>query len=410
MPLARGLHESLLTDALASALGTLDANTQAVHRPLEPADAGDRIGLHLGRVIQRVVESLPPKQQVEAGIRLARALLDVVHSSYPKAGADGDRPDLSAEILAAIRGRAKDGSFEILPAPGLPLLDTTLLTNAPDEPRVGDQLPTEIASADRIDVVMAFIRPSGIRSLLPALKAHTAANRAVRVLTTTYTGTTDVRALELLVEAGAEVRVSYDTTGTRLHAKAWLFERSSGFSTAYIGSSNLTHQAQQTGLGWNVRISQARNAPEFEVLDREVFVARVKADAGAYAGGEWMLPPTDLRLEPFQKRMLEQIALAREAGHHRNLLVSATGTGKTVMAAADYADFARREPSARLLLVAHRTEILEQARATFRYAKSGVPSVSRLSRLPALSPSLVAAKRGPGLRAGGRDANLQAAR
>jgi len=79
-----------------------------------------------------------------------------------------------------------------------------------------------------------------------------------------------------------------------------------------------------------------------------------------------MLPPTDLRLEPFQKRMLEQIALAREAGHHRNLLVSATGTGKTVMAAADYADFARREPSARLLFVAHRTEILDQARATFR--------------------------------------------
>jgi superfamily II DNA or RNA helicase/HKD family nuclease len=384
--LPRGLHESLLTEALASALSTLDADsdTQAVHRPLEPADAGDRIGLHLGRVIQRVVESLPPKQQVEAGIRLARALLDVVHDAHPKAGADGDRPDPTGQVLAAILGRAPDGTFESLPSPGLPLLDTTLLTNAPDEPRVGAQLPTEIASADRIDVVMAFIRKSGIQPLLAALKAHTAAGRAVRVLTTTYTGTTDVRALELLVDAGAEVRVSYDTTGTRLHAKAWLFERSSGFSTAYIGSSNLTHQAQQTGLEWNVRVSQARNAPviekmravfesywnapEFEVFDREVFVARVKADAGAYAGGEWMLPPTDLRLEPFQKRMLEQIALAREAGHHRNLLVSATGTGKTVMAAADYADFARREPSARVLFVAHRTEILDQARATFRYA------------------------------------------
>ena len=58
---------------------------------------------------------------------------------------------------------------------------------------------------------------------------------------------------------GAEIRVSYDTSPTRLHAKAWIFHRESGYSTAYIGSSNLTHSAQVTGLEWNVRVSGARN-------------------------------------------------------------------------------------------------------------------------------------------------------
>jgi len=144
-------------------------------------------------------------------------------------------------------------------------LDTTLLTNAPGEPRVGHQLLTEIYSADRIDVVMAFIRRSGVAPLLPALRAHCAAGHSLRVLTTTYTGSTEARALDELQESGADIRVSYDTTGTRLHAKAWLIHRQSGFSTAYIGSSNLTHSAQISGLEWNVRVSGARNP---DVIDK----------------------------------------------------------------------------------------------------------------------------------------------
>jgi HKD family nuclease len=105
----------------------------------------------------------------------------------------------------------------------IPLLDTVLLTNAPGEPRMGHQVKTEIDSADRIDVVMAFIRLTGIRPLLEALGAHCRAGRPLRVLTTVYTGTTEAKALLELVNAGAEVRVSYDVSTTRLHAKSWLF-------------------------------------------------------------------------------------------------------------------------------------------------------------------------------------------
>ncbi|WP_291142855.1 phospholipase D-like domain-containing protein [Dokdonella sp.] len=135
-----------------------------------------------------------------------------------------------------------------VPLPDTPLLDTTLLTNAQGEPNIGHQLRTEIPSADRIDVLMAFVRRSGIRPLLELLHRHGDIGRSLRVLTTTYTGSTELAALQDLQQAGANIRISYDTTSTRLHAKAWLFHRDSGFSTAYIGSSNLTHSAQVTGL------------------------------------------------------------------------------------------------------------------------------------------------------------------
>src|SRR6185503_13517334 len=80
------------------------------------------------------------------------------------------------------------------------------------------------------------------------------------------------------------------------------------------------------------------------------------------------ISPIEIRLEPFQERLLEEIELSREMGHHRNLLVSATGTGKTVMAAVDYARLKMRLPRARLLFVAHREEILDQSRRTFAHA------------------------------------------
>jgi HKD family nuclease len=79
---------------------------------------------------------------------------------------------------------------------------------------------------------------------------------STRVVTTVFTGSTERKALDWLVTRGAEVKVSYDTQSTRLHAKAWLFRRASGFSSAYIGSSNLSKAALVDGVEWNVRLSQ----------------------------------------------------------------------------------------------------------------------------------------------------------
>ncbi len=380
----RGLYEVLLTEALKERLqGVADGGKLKPRQTaLRAAEAADRIALHLSGVVEEAIASIDEKSRISQGIALARRLIEVIAETVDQPEIALERPLDVSEVLRAIEAKLPDGRSESIPEPLIPLLDTTLLTNAPGEPRVGNQIQAEIHSADRIDLVMAFIRQSGIAPMLEALRVHRAAGRELRVLTTTYTGSTEGRALDSLRDLGADVRVSYDLTGTRLHAKAWLFHRLSGCSTAYIGSSNLTHSAQVTGLEWNVRVSALRNqsvvekfaavfesywnADDFVAYDSEEFASRIKAGEGA--GPALLLPPTELRPEPFQERLLEQIALSRLRGHHRNLLVSATGTGKTVMAALDYARLREEMPRARLLFVAHRREILEQSLATFQQA------------------------------------------
>lgn len=376
----RGLYEHLLTELLAERLARLAPGLVPRREPLERAEAADRIALHVSRVIHRAVNLLPEATRVEAAIALARTLLDTLEAQPVPGGvqAAAERPLTTAEVLAAIERRLPDGTPERIEGPKIPLLDTTLLTNAPGEPRIGSQLYTEIASADRIDLVMAFIRRSGLAPLLEPLRHHCNAGRPLRVLTTSYTHSTEAKALIQLEALGAEVRVSYDTSTTRLHAKTWLFLRESGFSTAYIGSSNLTHSALVSGLEWNVRVSGARNgdvidkiravfesywhSEDFRPFDADEFRARTRREDAA---ATW-ISPVEVRPYPFQEHLLEQIALSREAGHQRNLLVAATGTGKTVMAGLDYARLRRELPSARLLFVAHREEILRQSLATFR--------------------------------------------
>jgi superfamily II DNA or RNA helicase/HKD family nuclease len=376
----RGLYEVLITEALEAQLHDLDNRLESRRTDLRAAEAADRVALHVSRIIQRTVAAVEDGERVAIGVTLARRLIDVINQTVATSGVASERPIEPGMVLRAVVGLQPDGKGETIPEPLIPLLDTTLLTNAPGEPRVGNQVLTEIRSADRIDLVMAFIRQSGISPMLDALRTHCAAGRELRVLTTTYTGSTEVRALDGLRDLGAEIRVSYDTSTTRLHAKAWLFHRHTGFSTAYIGSSNLTHSAQISGLEWNVRVSAARNPDvvekvaavfesywnngDFIPYEREQFVACL--DAGRDPERPIMMSPTELRLEPFQERLLEQIALSRQRGHHRNLLVSATGTGKTVMAAVDYARLREELPRARLLFVAHREEILAQSLATFR--------------------------------------------
>jgi superfamily II DNA or RNA helicase/HKD family nuclease len=378
---SRGLYEIIITEAIASQLGTLGDDLHAIRSPVRPAEAPDRLALHLGRIVQRAIAGVDDADRVAVGVALARKLIEQIDQTISRAQTHPDAPIEPGTVLRAVLGRTPDGRIEQIPEPLIPLLDTTLLTNAPGEPRVGNQLLTELHSADRIDLVMAFIRRSGIVPLLDTLRSHCQSGRELRILTTTYTGSTEARALDALSELGADVRVSYDMSTTRLHAKAWLFHRRSGFSTAYIGSSNLTYSAQISGLEWNVRVSGARNpdvidkvaavfesywnSGDFVPYDAETFAAETTRSS---SGSPVFLSPIELRAEPFQERLLEQIALARERGHHRNLLVSATGTGKTVMAAIDYARLRDRLSRSRVLFVAHREEILEQSLATFRHA------------------------------------------
>jgi len=380
--LTRGLYEALITEGLAAELADLASELAPERSELRAAEAPDRISLHLARAIERALAGISDeKERLRVGVDLARRLLETLGGVVANFDGDADRLLSPAEMLRAVAARRPDGTPERIEPPLIPLLDTTVLTNAPGEPRVGSQILAEIGSADGIDVVMAFIRRTGIAPLVEALRRHCEAGRRLRVLTTTYTRSTEAGALDVLATLGAEVRVSYDITSTRLHAKAWHFHRRSGQSTAYVGSSNLTHSAQVSGLEWNVRLSAARNgvavakiaatfesyweAPEFEPYDRAEFLERTRLEGNRDL--HMLLSPLEVRLEPFQSRLLEEIELARSLGHHRNLLVSATGTGKTVMAAVDYGRLRAKLARSRLLFVAHREEILDQSRRVFRH-------------------------------------------
>ncbi|MFN3257893.1 MAG: DUF3427 domain-containing protein [Ilumatobacter sp.] len=379
--LERGLYEVLVTDELAAQLDEL-ARLSAEVRDLRSAEAPDRISLHISRQVERALRDVKDADRLRVGTDVARALL-VQLAELTNTEAE-QLPVSPAAVLHAILGIKPDGSAAPIDTPLIPVLDTTLLTNAPGEPSLWNQLISEISSADRIDVVMAFIRMSGIRPLLDALRDHCTAGKPLRILTTTYTGSTEAAALERLAELGADVRVSYDVSTTRLHAKAWVFHRTSGFSTAYIGSSNLTRSAQVTGIEWNVRASGARNPDvvdkfdavfdsywsngDFVPYEAEEFAEHMEREGRSDTGPHVILSPIELRPHAFQERLLDLLTVARSKGRHRNLLVAATGTGKTVMAAIDYARLRGQLPSSRLLFVAHREEILDQSMATFRHA------------------------------------------
>jgi len=375
-----GVHDDLVDLLLVERLSHLEEqHLRAVLAEVDPADMPRRIAEIVGVWVGRVLTNYPEKERQERAVELSRRLLGMLRDDSPDAIKDGDELAVPLRRLTAIESVAPDGSNQTIGRPLTPLRDTVLMTNARGEPGVGRELVAEIESAERIDLVCAFIRWTGIREMLPALRGHVEAGRELRVITTVYTGTTELRALETLQQLGGQVRISYDTSKTRLHAKAWLFHRSNGHSTVYIGSSNLTYQAQVTGLEWNVRAAQRTNPAlvekfeatfdsywansQFEDFDAEKFASAMARVDDTIID----LTPFEIEPYPFQRQMLEQLQVERSRGRNHSLVVAATGTGKTILAGLDYRTLRESMPHSRLLFIAHRREILEQSRTVFRH-------------------------------------------
>ena len=253
-----GLYEQLVTEELTRLLARL-APAQVAQSGLHVADAHLAVAGHLRRVLERVLRAIPEDERLARQAELSNALLAWLREA---SGADSVTADdalaVPLSLLREIKALDRGAAFarDTL-QPLVPLSAADLLVNARGEPSVGAAIEREIHSADRIDLLCAFVRWNGLRVMRPALEAHRDAGRPLRVITTVYTGSTERKALDWLTSIGAEVKVSYDTRTTRLHAKAWLFERLSGYSTAFIGSSNLTHSAMLDGVEWNVRLAQA---------------------------------------------------------------------------------------------------------------------------------------------------------
>ena len=379
--LVPGLYEAILTDGLR---GRLPSDEQLYRlEKLDRPEAARVLGSHLGSLIEKVLMSPHFQGEPARQIAFVNDLVAKVVAASPSLDTFADQAvDMESrqliEVLRALDGGL--GTLTSLGRPDIPLSQNALLVAAKQEPAFGSAVKKELESADGVDLLCAFVVWSGIRIFLDELRRLRERGVRVRLITTTYTGTTDVRALEELAKIGVEIKVSYDTGFTRLHAKAWLFTRNSGFSTAYIGSSNLTHTALHEGLEWNVRLTEASSPdllerfrsvfatywedPRFEPYDKAVFEAAIARESQE---ATTELLPFELQPYPFQREMLYRLEVERTL-HNRwkNLIVAATGTGKTVVSAFDYKQISREWPGASLLFVAHRQEILKQSLATFR--------------------------------------------
>ncbi len=228
-----GLYDHPLSEAIHQALSSLP---DALHdlEPLDRAEAPQRLARYLRQLSETALASLPEAQRQQHQLALVNQIVALLHQEVPTAIHPGDQLHPSAGVLQELRTAPLLQGQTPITRPLIPLADGTLLINAPSEPSVGLALQAECPSADRIDLLCAFIKWSGLRLMQAQLSTHLDSGRPLRVLTTVYMGATDRKALDWLVARGAQVRVSTDTRRTRLHAKAWLFHRASGTTTAYI--------------------------------------------------------------------------------------------------------------------------------------------------------------------------------
>ncbi|TRW43151.1 DUF3427 domain-containing protein [Georgenia yuyongxinii] len=376
-----GIYEQLITRKVENDL-TGSAHLRADLHTVDPADEPDVLARHIAAEVARALRDTKNENK---RTQLANDLLDVIR-------ADGQTvAPPTRQLLSLVRPADIGTKTHYAIRPRTPLSDAALLTNAKSDPSLGAELRAEIESADEVDLLCAFVKWHGLRVLEEPLRRFAERGGQLRVITTTYIGATERRALDRLVEEfGAEVKIQYEIARTRLHAKSWHFRRDSGFNTAYVGSSNLSMAALLDGVEWNVRLSAVAtptllqkfhatfetywNDPSFRTYDPAQDAGLLDASLAEASGRQSGTVPSltlsglEVRPYPHQQEILEQLAVERMVhGRHRNLVVAATGTGKTVVAALDYRNLAQtagRRP--RLLFVAHRIEILQQSMRTYR--------------------------------------------
>lgn len=379
------IYDHLMTRGLAE-LAHRRTAAQVERAELEHAEAPLRLARHVANEVFRALKSIRGDNPLERQIELCNALLRQVRMEAPDALSLDEDVERPGEVLLSFHDGKAPARTE------LPFGVTTLLTRAQGEPALGHELSCEIDTADTIDALVSFVTLSGFRCLQSALEAHARAGRRLRLLTTTYTGATEADAVDAIaLLPGVQVRISFDARRTRLHAKAWLFARPNSLDTAYVGSANLSKAALFSGHEWMVKVAGAdmphvvdkfRGAfeslweeGEFEPYDpsdaaqRERLRGALRAERGTAGPGGGPRFFFTIRPYPFQLEILERIEAERTLhGRSRNLVVAATGTGKTVIAAFDYQ---RQIPQSalrpRLLFLAHREELLHQARDTFRH-------------------------------------------
>jgi len=396
----QGLYEQIINNMTAKQIAELDLTQYIIGRePLDAEEARKTLANYISSVTRKALtlirEQKADESPVLAQIRICNEIITTLKNCLGPHDAEQLMLDEQGEVLTYVyaklnhvQGMSGSKNAEVL-RPATPLSQSSLFTGSHAEPSMLNELKHEILTADRVDFLVSFIKWSGIRILIDELAQFTSNGGQLRIITTTYMEATDYKAIvELSQLENTQIKISYDTHRTRLHAKAYVFHRDTGFTTAYIGSSNISNPALTSGLEWNLKVTEKdsydvlkrieatyesywndREFRRFE-LQNEQDTQQLQTALRKKQGPETIDLHFGFEITPYdyQKEVLEKLE-AERALYNRtsNLVVAATGVGKTVISAFDYKRFVHSHPGARLLFVAHREEILKQSRDTFRF-------------------------------------------
>ena len=391
-----GIYERIVSEGLQRDLAELPRERIEV-TGIDQAEAAGTLTKYLSHIIKRVLTATAEHNDdgLAAQIQLVNDILNFLEQRTNEVGLDDETIYKEAQTLLSIAPEtAYIGKKKIvhMVRPETSLVETSLFTGAKTEPSLASELKREICSSDRIDMLVSFVKWSGLRLIFEDLQQFTQRGGQLRLIATSYMGATDVKAIDELAKLpNTSIRISYDTKRTRLHAKAYIFYRDTGYDTAYIGSSNLSQAALSTGLEWNTKLTSHDapammdkiaatfdtywNTPEFEPYesdnenDKRKLTFALQQEKGSMVADNSAIYLFTIRPYFYQKQILEEIASERIIRHNsRNLLAIATGCGKTMIAAFDYKRFCEEHPHEphRLLFIAHREEILSQSRACFQ--------------------------------------------
>lgn len=391
--MTEGIYEQLVTKLISQKLEQLDHDKFFVNKSIiDKTEASNILASHLSKTIQTALGFIKGENQIENQINVVNKIIlflknELIHEDF-----SGDLISTEGEILNAVFSKI-DSHFSDLNlhlkeiTPYTRLAHSALFTGGNGGHSLESELKKEIRSSDRIDLLVSFIKFKGIIILEPALKEFTENGGKLRVITTTYMGASDYKAIKLLSKLdNTEVKISYNTGNERLHAKAYLFERNTGFHTGYIGSSNFSRSALTDGLEWNLKITTKEVKhiieqfqktfdsywinDEFELFDdlvhKEKLITSLNKGKDSKMGNI-NISFFDINPFPFQLEILEKLEVERAIhGRNRNLVVAATGTGKTIISAFDFKRFKNENKNSKFLFLAHRKEILTQSLFAYR--------------------------------------------
>lgn len=399
-----GIYEQIINQLFEEKISSIDQNRFYIgERVIKKDEVAKLLSMYLTSIFEQVLSDMvdindetdeedeQKDSSVKRGLELANSIIRKLVNEFHLDS--GNLVSAQAKILTAVIDKTQSDYpdlakrlEEMMPMKGL--INGALFTGK--GMKMYTELQKEIVSADEIRLMVSFIKKRGLALILPRLREFTNRGGQLKVITTTYMQATDYDAIiQLSSLKNTEIKITYDVSSERLHAKAYVFLRDTGFNTAYIGSSNISEQALDTGAEWNVKVTQMEQPRMMKTIlgafdaswwadGYETFVngednERLKAALNKEVDNEIDFSTLKGLIRPFdyQQEILERLQVEREVRNHwKNLVVAATGTGKTVMAASDYKAFAEKHERARLLFVAHREEILRQSLQTFRQVLS----------------------------------------